>query len=46
MSFGLPHFEKFVSPWVCIGSACFGVTAFVVVLIVLATNRRREEDSR
>jgi hypothetical protein len=46
MGFSLPHIEKFVSPWLCAGIAGFGLAAFIVVLFVLATHRRRDEDAR
>jgi hypothetical protein len=46
MGLNLPHVEKFVSPWLCAGIAGFGIAAFIVVLFVLATHRRRDEDAR
>ena len=45
MGFNLPHIEKFVSPWICFGITAFGLAAFLVVLFVLATQRKRDEDA-
>jgi hypothetical protein len=41
MTFNLPHIEKFISPWLCAGITIFGITAFLVILFVLATSRTR-----
>jgi hypothetical protein len=45
MGFNLPHFEKFVSPWLCFGLFGFALAAFIVVLFVLATQRKRDQDA-
>jgi len=45
MGFNLPHIEKFVSPWLCVGLTGFGIAVFIVVLFVLATQRKRDEDA-
>jgi len=45
MAIPLPHFEKFIPVWACFGLTAFVVAAFLAVLIVFATSRRRDEDS-
>jgi hypothetical protein len=40
------HIDKFMPPWVCVGTLALLFVAFLAVLIVLATNRRAEEDRK
>jgi len=46
MSLPLPHVEKFVPAWACFGITDIVVAAFLALLIVLATSRRSEDQSK
>jgi hypothetical protein len=43
MALSLPHFEKFIPPWLCAGGSLLIVVTLVAILFVFATRRRDEE---